>query len=187
MCCSACTSTANWFDADEERLLIEQAKRDRQAFARLYRRHYAAIAGYLYRRTGDVHATEDLTADVFLSVLRSLPRYRHRDVPFRSFLYRVATNAANRWARRQRRRHQPLEEQAAPAGHTPADRAEAPELARQILLGLPPRYQAVLALHYLEGLAVEEVAAVLGCRAGTVKSRLFRARGLLRARLEKRR
>ena len=52
---------------------------------------------------------------------------------------------------------------------------------------LPPKYQAVLSLHYLEGLAVKEVAAVLGCRMGTVKSRLSRGRQALRERLNGRR
>jgi RNA polymerase sigma-70 factor (ECF subfamily) len=57
------------------------------------------------------------------------------------------------------------------------------EHARTALLSLRPKHQAVLALHYLEGLSLEEVAAVIGCRVGTVKSRLSRARVALRDRL----
>jgi RNA polymerase sigma-70 factor (ECF subfamily) len=55
--------------------------------------------------------------------------------------------------------------------------------AKLALLALAPKHQAVLALHYLEGLAIKDVAAILGCRVGTVKSRLARARDALRARL----
>ena len=87
----------------DERELIERAKRDREAFSVLYRRHYSMLAAHVYRRTGNVHATEDLVADVFLTALRTLPRYRYRGIPVRFWLLRIATNAVNRWARRQRR------------------------------------------------------------------------------------
>jgi RNA polymerase sigma factor (sigma-70 family) len=175
--------------ADEEGELVEQAKRDRAAFAILYRRHVRAVAGHVMRRTGDLHATEDLVSDVFLTALRTLPRYRYRGVPFRFWLLRLATNAVNRWARRQRRAAasssiDALEESAASgAGDGDIDL----ERAQRALLTLPPKFQAVLSLHYLEGLAVSEVAAVIGCRVGTVKSRLARAREALRAALNRRR
>lgn len=183
---TACASAADWTDVDGEQSLIERARHDRRAFAVLYRRHYAAVAGYLYRRTGDVHVTEDLVADVFVSALRAMPRYRQRGRPFRNWLYAIATNAANRWARRRRRWfHEPLNDQTATAAEE--DRHHAAGEAQQALLALSPKHQAVLTLHHVEGLRVEEVAAILGCRVGTVKSRLSRARAQLRARLEKRR
>src|ERR1043166_9025189 len=95
---------ANLAIPNDERELVERAKRDREAFALLYRRHYAMIASYLYRRTGDTHVTEDLAAEVFLAALRCLPRYRHRGLPIQAWLYRIACNTANRWSRRQRTR-----------------------------------------------------------------------------------
>ncbi len=55
------------------------------------------------------------------------------------------------------------------------------------MLSLPPRYQTVLSLYRLEGLSVKETAAVIGCREGTVRSRLTRARNALRAKLNGRR
>ena len=57
-------------------------------------------------------------------------------------------------------------------------------LVRGALMALPPRDQAVLSLHHVEGLSVEQVGLVLGWKIGTVKSRLFRAREALRAKLE---
>ena len=177
-------------DADE-RDLVERAKQDREAFASLYRRHYRTVAAHIYRRTGDLHATEDLVSDVFLMALRALPRYRYRGIPLRFWLLRIATNAVNRWARRQRRgaiatlavsRNENADTNPT---STPGDAD--PERTQTALLSLSPKYQAVLSLHYLEGLAVREVAAVLGCREGTVKSRLARARDALRAKLNGRR
>jgi RNA polymerase sigma factor (sigma-70 family) len=187
----AVTNAADWSTDADERELVERAQRNREAFAVLYRRNYAALARHLYRRTGDVHATEDLVSDVFLTALRSLPRYRYRGVPLRFWLLRIATNVANRWARRQRRGaiaslEAGRRDAACPRSVSREEGADV-ERAQCALLTLPPRYQAVLSLHYLEGLAVRDVAAILGCRAGTVKSRLARARDALRQRLNGRR
>ena len=86
-----------------EPALVERAKSDRDSFSQLYRLHYRSIARYLYRRTGDVHLTEELLSDVFFTALRTLPRFEQRGIPFRSWLYRIATNSVNNWARRRRR------------------------------------------------------------------------------------
>ena len=97
-------SALNAAMCDSEQDLVERAKRDGEAFAALYRAHRQAIARYIYRRVGDVHATEDLVADVFMIALQSLPRFRSRGVPIRAWFYRIATNRVNRWARRERGR-----------------------------------------------------------------------------------
>jgi RNA polymerase sigma-70 factor (ECF subfamily) len=177
-------------DAPEsaERDRIERAKRDPRALAALYREHYAPVAGYVYRRVGDVHVAEDLVAEVFLTVVRSLRQYRHRGVPFKAWLFRIATNTVNRWARQRRKRAARelarLSESTMPRGEPKSLNDPDAAVVRMAMLTLPPRYQSVLALHYLEGLSVSEVAATLGCRVGTVKSRLSRAREALRDRLE---
>ncbi len=182
-------------DADAE--LIERAKsqigcggRDREAFAMIYRRHYALVAGYIHRRVGDAHVTEDLVADTFMTALRCLPKYQHRGVPLKAWFYRIATTSVNRWARRQRSWFRHLAQHSTAAGATAqvSDRADAEgevdrDRVRRALLALAPKYQSVLSLHYLEGLSVEDVSQALGCRLGTVKSRLSRGREALREKL----
>lgn len=185
-------STLNWTCRDAEQELVARARHDAGAFAEIYRRHAHAIGGYIYRRVGDVHTTDDLVAEVFLAAMRALPRYRIRGVPLRAWLYRIATNTVNRWAGRNKwRRFVRLEGDAVdPRVDASADRGDSnadAEAARQALWSLSMKHQSVLALHYLEGLPVEEVAVVLGCRVGTVKSRLSRAREALRMRLQERR
>ena len=69
---------AGWPADDVERDLIEQARHDRDAFAQLYRRHYAPIAAYVHRRVGDAHTSEDLVAEVFIVAMKSIRHYRHR-------------------------------------------------------------------------------------------------------------
>lgn len=171
---------------DEAALIRRAQGGDEAAFARLYRAHYAAVVGCLYRRTGDAHAAEDLAADTFLSALKGIGKYRVTDVPLRMWLLRIATNAANRWAKARQRLGLVRIAGAEGEAGSEADRRAAMEEAQAALLSLRPEHQAVLSLHYLESLGVEEVAAVLGCRIGTVKSRLARAREALRRELERR-
>jgi RNA polymerase sigma-70 factor (ECF subfamily) len=186
----------DWLRDDSDRALVARAQRDAAAFAEIYRRNCHAITGYILRRIGDRQTTDDLVADVFLTAMRALPRYRYRGVPLRAWLYRIATNTVNRWARQRtgrsrvqlgldRDRHESPTTVDAPPDED--DRAADAGRARQAMLTLKPKHQSVLALHYLEELSVEEVAVVLGCRVGTVKSRLSRARDALRERLLERR
>lgn len=177
-------------DVDAERELVERAKWDREAFAALYRRYYPVMARYVRRRVGDPHATDDLVAEVFLTALRYLPKYRQRGVPVRAWFYRIATNAVNTWVRRRRRsplRSDNWQGLAGVAARENPDADSPARRARRALLSLSPKYQAVLALHYLERMNVEEVAQAVGCRVGTVKSRLSRGREALRDKLQKRR
>jgi RNA polymerase sigma-70 factor (ECF subfamily) len=167
----------------DERDLIERARTDRRAFATLYRQYYPVVARYVHRRVGDRHVTEDLVAEVFMAALKAIPRFTIRGVSIRAWFYRLASNVVNRWVRRHRwRRMAGLE-------HEPAaeDRRDSSGTdARQALLCIAPKYQTVLALHYLEGMSIEDVATAVGCRTGTVKSRLSRGRQALREQLNRR-
>ena len=166
----------------DEAALVLAARTDPDAFAELYRRHYPAIARYVRRRIGDEHASHDVVSETFVTALTKLSSYRDRGLPFRSWLYRLASSRVNRWVRALPQRPvEPLESEPAAGGD---DRPAGVALARRALLSLSPRHQTALALFYLEGLTVAEVATVLGCRPGTVKARLSRGRDELRRILE---
>ena len=185
--------------ARRERELVERAQREREAFATLYRQYRPLLLDYVYRRTGDVHVTEDLVADTFLIVLRSLAGYRSRGVPLRFWLLRIATNVVNRWARQHRKRLMASLASDLETADSGSSHRGGQEQLLQALLTLPPRYQAVLALHHgFPGGRLEELVSVkdpraitaailLGCREGTVRSRLARARDALRTQLTQRR
>jgi RNA polymerase sigma factor (sigma-70 family) len=178
-------ATADW-NAEDDRGLIDAARNDPQAFAALYQRHYQSIAGYLFRRTADRHATEDLLSEVFLQAMRRLGIFRWTGIPLRFWLLRIATNAANRWAQRRRREAELM--QRVTNEHFRPTPNEAPleepdERVQRAVARLSPPHQAVIALHYVECFLVEDTARILGCRVGTVKSRLARARNELRAAL----
>lgn len=171
-----------WSALDEAEL-IRRARTERGAFGELYRRHYDAIGSYLLRRTGCPHTTEDLLSEVFLSAMSAMPSFRDRGIPYRHYLYRIATRASNRWLKRLRRAPRPLDSSALVDPRGDGNDASDTERILRALQTLPPKHQEVVALHYVEGIAVDEVARILRTRPGTVKSRLKRARDTLRVRL----
>ncbi|MCC6677383.1 MAG: RNA polymerase sigma factor [Phycisphaerales bacterium] len=184
---TAQSDDAAW-NPDMEAQIVARAKAEPRAFAAIYRAYYPGVVRYLFRRLGDEHTAEDLAAETFIRAMRSIGRYESRGLPLKSWLLRIATNEAHRWARRNGRRAGVTgpapEEATAPQARADADRLR---VVQQAFLALPAKWQDVLALHHLEHLGVEQVALVLDCRAGTVKSRLSRAREALRRELERRR
>lgn len=168
-------------DAESEDQLIEQAKQSPQALGRLYHLHEPRISAYVVRRVGNVHEAEDIVANVFMAMVKQLPKYRSGKTPFIAWLYRIATNEINWFFRKRRVRglFAPIEDVA----DSRRDASDDGEEVRQALLKLPIKFQSVLSLHYLEQLSVAEIAGVLNIAEGTVKSRLSRGRSLLKNRL----
>ncbi len=172
-----------------ESSLIERARTEPDAFAGLYRMHYATIAAYIHRRTGRPEVTEDLVSNVFMIALKGISTFERRGLPFRAWLYRIATNEVHQWARGERRRlirEHAHASRSAPRDMKSAEFAGQREDVRHALLTLSPRHQDVLALHHIEGLSVEQIARILRRPAGTIKSRLLRARRALREALSRR-
>lgn len=180
------TGNARGRRADTEASLVARAKKSRNAFDELYERHAPTIYRYLCRRLGDPTTAEDVLHDVFVSVLRALPRYtERRGIPFEHWLLRIATNTANRTLRRSPHVVSIQTIDSASLPDRDAQRQQSPIEVMVALQSLSVRQQSVLVLHHVEGLSVDQVASVLGCRAGTVKSRLHRAREALRGAIER--
>lgn len=174
-------------EPQDERSLVESAKHDRAALAELYRQHFSAIAGYIHRRVSDQDEANGIVSDVFLEMVRGIKRYRHRGIPFRIWLYRLATAQLSRWARRRhrwamRQLRETAVNQASDDSERPLDR----ETMEVVLSTLPHRLQIAIVLHYVEGMSVADVARVTECPTGTVKWRLSEGRALMRDRLNKR-
>ena len=170
------------FDELAEREIVSMAKLDPSAVSYLYRQHYGAIHRYVNRRIGNAHDTNDIVAEVFMSMVRYLPRFRWTGVPFRCWLLVLTTTQINRWIRKRRFsslwRSIDLSE---PLMTEPPDKVdERLEPMRIALLALPLAFQTVLTLHYFEDLSVDTIAEIMNCRPGTVKSRMSRGRELLR-------
>lgn len=148
--------------------------------------HSGRVYRLAYRLTGNVHDAEDLTHDVFLRVFRSLDSYRPGT--FEGWLHRITTNLfLDRMRRKQRIRFDALSDEA--AARLPS-RIASPEQVyaethldddvQRALDALPPDYRAAVVLCDIEGLSYEEIAATLGVKLGTVRSRIHRGRSQLR-------
>ena len=137
-----------------------------------------AVYRLAYARTGCRADAEDVMQEVFLRLLRAKPVF-DSEAHAKAWLLRVAANCSNDLFRLPwRKREEPLPEDL-PAAETPE---AGPVL--QAVLSLPARYRTPIHLYYYEGFSVAEIAEIIGKREGTVKSRLFRARDLLRERLK---
>jgi RNA polymerase sigma-70 factor (ECF subfamily) len=153
------------------------------------RTHSARVYRLAYRLTGNKHDAEDLTQDVFIRVFRSLSTYTPGT--FEGWLHRITTNLFLDHARRKQRiRFDALADDAAERlpGREPSpaqaydDTHLDPEIAAA-LQALPPDFRAAVVLCDIEGLSYEEIAATLGIKLGTVRSRIHRGRSQLRTAL----
>jgi RNA polymerase sigma factor (sigma-70 family) len=159
----------------------------------LVRQHSARVYRLAYRLTGNMHDAEDLTQEVFVRVFRSLPSYTPGT--FEGWLHRITTNLFLDMARRRQRiRFEGLGDQAVgllrDGEPTPAQAFDARHLdtdVQQALEALAPEYRAAVVLCDIEGLSYEEIAATLGVKLGTVRSRIHRGRAQLRTALDHRR
>ncbi|MFQ5789495.1 MAG: RNA polymerase sigma factor [Acidobacteriota bacterium] len=158
---------------------------DREAFGRLVDRHKDPLVNYLSGLTRCRDRAEEVAQEAFLRLLEASPHYREwgQLVPY---LYRIATNLLRSEERKARRRHW-LSLMFGGNGQyhevTPQSRLlseEATERVSQALAALPLHYRSPLVLREIEGWSYREIAAALGCREGTVKSRINRGREQLR-------
>lgn len=179
-------------------ILVREAKTgSHPAFGELVRRYqdkiYTIVFGQLLSREDAL----DLTQDVFIKAHRKLSAFRE-DCIFYTWLYRIAVNSCIDFARRKKRSQEPfsLEDQVlGEAGYEPVDESvradpertlvnkEMGGLLRSWIQALPEPLRMAVILHDIEGLPQKEIAAIMGCPLGTVKSRIQRGRFELRDRL----
>ena len=173
--------------AENDGQLIAKAHQSPAAFARLYRRHYEAVFRYCMHRLFEKQAAEDVTSAVFLKVVENFSSFRGNEERFRSWLYRIATNAINNHLRQVARRNSLLERICERTSINTDDcRASRSEpdsklaALKDAVLALKPKYQTIITLRFFENMKLTEIAEVLGSRPGTVRSQLARALARLR-------
>jgi RNA polymerase sigma factor (sigma-70 family) len=175
-------SPANSTDARADELLAIRCQLgEREAFDALIARWHDPVWRYLRRLTNSDDAAADLSQDAWLKVLRGIASLRE-PASLRPWLFGIARRVA--MDRLRRKYAQPseadteLDELAAPEPDSDVE-AELASLESKLDV-LPLRERETLALFYLRELSIEQIASLLAVPAGTVKSRLFRARQLLR-------
>lgn len=163
---------------DEDQMLVSAARDDTETAGRLYDKYYSQILGYIYHCTLDSTVAEDLTSNVFLAALRHLGQYRWRQILFRAWLFRVATNEVRMyWRRKKRIKTISIQLDDEYTGTTTADSIESAEkysLLHKALLELKIKYRTVIILRYFEGKAIADICEITGKKEGTVKAQLHR-------------
>lgn len=172
---------------------------DDAAFAELVGRYRNQIINFVYRMTNDFDGAADLAQETFVRVYKAVDRYKTSHA-FSTYIYRIATNLAiSELRKRKRRRVVSLtgffhgKEGADPVEFDPPDAqplqddamvgAERNNAVARAIATLPDKYRAPLVLRDVEGKSYEEISRILETSEGTIKSRISRARGLLREKL----
>jgi RNA polymerase sigma-70 factor, ECF subfamily len=180
--------------------LIEATKQgDEAAFAEIVNRYRNPLTNYLFRMLNDYEEAVDLAQETFVRVYFAIERY-HTDYAFSTYIYRIATNLAISEIRKKRRRKLlsltsffQNEENESQEFH-PADEKSLPDedlieternrTIEKAIATLPDKYRAPIILREIQELSYEEIAQILGLGLGTTKSRISRARALLRDKLK---
>ena len=175
-----------------EKELVRAAQRgDDSAFEELVRTYEKRVYHLALRMCGNVDDAYEVAQEAFLSAWKGM-RFFRGDSSFSTWLYRLTTNAAIDFLRRQRRQGGSdgvsLDDEdtflevadPAPSPHQQAERLELRDALARGLNALSPEHRQVLLLRELQGLTYEEIAAALELDLGTVKSRIARAREKLR-------
>jgi RNA polymerase sigma-70 factor, ECF subfamily len=176
-------------------ILVREARGgDTRAYGELVRRYQDRVYTLIFGLIQNHDDALDLTQDVFVRTHGSLMQFREQAV-FYTWLYRIALNACIDFNRRKKRNPEPCslsDQELTDTGFEPADRRplnhpelalENRELGRLLRLAierLPEPQRIAVVLHDIEGLQHKEIAALLNCPVGTVKSRIQRGRSELR-------
>lgn len=167
----------------ERVLLLRCQAGDQAALEELVGIYSPRLRYYLRKLLREVDRTEDVLQDVWLQVLRGLPKLADPGA-FPAWLYRIARNRACR-AFRERRPLRPLEEMDLVEETGDDIRLEDADYIHAALDELAPEHREVLVLRFLESMTYENIARVTGCPVGTVRSRIHYAKRALRCALER--
>jgi len=185
-------------DREADRILVERVQAgDKQAFGLLVTKYQRKLARLVSRMVRDPAEVEDIVQDSFIRAYKALSNFRN-DSAFYTWLYRIGVNTAKNWLVTHGRRAQLT----STTDGEDAENYDEPELLRNnetperllmtkqigetvnaVVETLPEDLRTALTLREIEGLSYEEIADVMDCPIGTVRSRIFRARDAIALKL----
>ncbi len=186
-------------DREVDQQLVERVQRgDKRAFDLLVTKYQRKLGRLLSRFIRDSSEVEDVTQEAFIKAYRALPNFRG-DSAFYTWLYRIGINTAKNHLVAMRRRAPTSTEMDAEEAenlesgdqlrdlNTPENQMmsrQVGDTVNQTLQELPEELRTAITLREIEGLSYEEIATVMQCPVGTVRSRIFRAREAVAAKLK---
>lgn len=192
----------------DDELMQRFQKGDESAFNLLVRRHQKPLINFIARYTGDKDNAEDLAQETFIRMFRAANRYKPGRAQFKTWMYFIAKNLCKNEIRNRGRRERyhvdnVVSNDNAIDGNAeeidlivsaPADAAFQPEVAlerkelrntiQKAISELPDQYRLPLVLRDIQGLSYDEIGNILELRSGTTKSRINRARLMLKDKLK---
>jgi RNA polymerase sigma-70 factor (ECF subfamily) len=179
-------------EQDDKQLAAASRDGNQDAFAVLVQRHQRRVFNLVFRMLHNYEEANEITQETFLAAWQGLPSFRG-DARFSTWLYRIAYNCCLKQLE-QRKRDRTLQvaiqaEQVAELtieeqANAELDAQACQALVHKYLSTLPAKYRIVLILRHLQEMTYEEMAEILTMPIGTIKTHLFRARNLLKERLE---
>ena len=174
---------------DDKQLVMRAQKSDKRAFDLLVLKYQGRILALVTRFVKDTHEAQDVTQEAFIKAYRALPNFRG-DSAFYTWLYRIAINTAKNYLVARSRRPVSNGGDVDDAEFfdgdfglhsidTPERILLSKEIEKTVLAAidrLPPDLRMALTLREYDGLSYEDIAVVMECPVGTVRSRIFRAR-----------
>jgi len=170
----------------DQELVKRVQKGDKRAFDQLFVRYQGKIFGLVTRYVRDRQEVEDVVQEAFIKAYRALPRFRG-DSQFYTWLYRIAINTAkNHLVARARRppgadidvddaeSYEPMRQVENPENELARD--ELSKVIHKAIADLPDDLRSAVTLREFDGMSYEQIAEIMDCPVGTVRSRIFRAR-----------
>jgi len=178
---------------EEENLVRLSQEGDEQAFASLVKRYETKVFRLAYSFLRNREVSDDLAQEVFIKAYFGLPRFKFKS-EFGTWLYRIAINQIKDYLRKEKRKMKEISLEA--IKETPfvqneeslrKEKERVEDRQRDLVLNclrtLPQKYQIILTLRDMQGFSYEEISRILKISIGTVDSRLYRARQMLRKKL----
>lgn len=169
----------------EQVIILRCQAGDKDAFAEIIERYQAPLRYFISHLSSNSEVTEDIFQDTWLTVIRSIYSLKRTEA-FPTWLYRIARNKVYQQLRRKKKLSELNEKIAVPNDNE--DDVFSPEDAVKIhrcLKKLRPEHKEVLMLRFLEQMSYHEIAQVINCSLGTVKSRIYYAKLALKKEMEK--
>ncbi len=169
--------------SEQEKHLVKVARKDPEAFGKLYDEYFDRVLCYAYRKTGNLVDAEDVTSETFFKAMTHVGRFRWRGGGFLPWLYRIAANEVVNMHRRRKegeaselteRLPDPVKDELEEAEAERQGRELAASLAQALSL-LDARDQEVVVLHYLQGESYSLIAEATGMKESTLRVRAMRA------------
>lgn len=186
----ASLSPGAYQDLEDYDLTVLARKGDQQAFSMLVKRYHQQLFNMLFALVGSWDEADDLAQETFLKAHRALPGFEGRS-QFYTWLYRIGVNCWKDWCKTPRSKMEVRDyseegrswldvQEASEDTGARVEKQEMQNLLELALSKLPEEYRVAVVLREIDGLDYEEMAKVLNCSVGTVKSRLFRGRTQLK-------